>query len=78
MRLQATGIILFGIASVCGLQAPAGAVTNAEPASILYMLSGGVAFLFTRSRYRGARRTGTAMLFCSRSSRETIAGIRLL
>lgn len=79
MSLLPIGITLFGISWVCRLQAAsAAAMMGAEPASILYMVSGGIAFLFARTRYRKSTQTGTAMVFCSRSSRKAMDEIRLL
>ncbi len=50
----------------------------AEPASIFYILTGGIGLLFSRFRSSLHReKSSVAMLFCRRSSREKLSQISL-
>lgn len=51
----------------------------AEPATIIYLLTGAVGLLF--ARFRGVKRenvSSTIMLFCRRSTREKLGSVSLL
>ena len=51
----------------------------AEPASILYIVTGAVGFIFAgRRRARANSPTSIAMLFCRRSSRRLLEKLNLL
>jgi hypothetical protein len=55
-------------------------VTAAEPASILYIVTGAVGFVIAgiRKSRRTAKPSSTPMLFCSRDSRDTLKDLNLL
>ena len=49
-----------------------------EPASILYIVTGAVGFIFAGRRARANAPTSVAMLFCRRSSRSLLEKLNLL
>jgi hypothetical protein len=49
-----------------------------EPASIIYIATGAIGFVFTRLRGTHPRESSTAMLFCRRSSRAVLESLHLL
>ena len=52
----------------------------AEPASIIYMVSGAVGLLFARRRTLAQRTksSSVAMLFCRKQSHETLSKLKLV
>ena len=50
----------------------------AEPASIIYIVTGAAGICLARLRPRARSKSSVAMLFCRRSSRKTMAEIDLL
>lgn len=53
-------------------------ILAAEPASIIYMVTGAVGLLLARFRSSGQPASSIVMLFCRRSSREKIGQISLI
>lgn len=52
---------------------------SAEPASIIYIATGAAGICLARLRgHKKVEKSSVAMLFCRRSSRETMAEINLL
>ena len=53
---------------------------SAEPASIIYMLSGAVGLLFARRRTLAQRPTDSSvsMLFCRKQTHETLSKLNLV
>ena len=53
---------------------------TAEPASIIYILSGAVGLLFARRRTQNRRSTDSsvAMLFCRKDTHETLSKLELI
>jgi hypothetical protein len=51
---------------------------SSEPASIIYIATGAIGFVFTRLRVTGAGESSVVMLFCRRSSRAALESLNLL
>jgi hypothetical protein len=49
-----------------------------EPASIIYIATGAIGFVFTRLRGTRPGESSVAMLFCRRSSRAALESLHLL
>jgi len=49
-----------------------------EPASIIYIATGAIGFVFTRLRGTAGGQSSVTMLFCRRSSRAALESLRLV
>lgn len=77
MRYLTAATLVLSVAIVPLLTRAEGVALSAEPASILYMVTGAIALVVARVGTRRSRPTGVAMLFCSKSSREALQRSRL-
>ena len=74
LRLTA---VVFGLVFFLLLRSHTLAAASAEPASIIYIVSGGIAFVMAKYRKREASAPSVTTLFSSEAARKMLQGIHL-